>query len=55
MAVNNEIGVLQPLAEIGAICRENNIFLHTDAAQGIGKIPLDVQEMKVDLMSFSHD
>ena len=53
MAVNNEIGVLQPLAEIGAICRENNIFLHTDAAQGIGKIPLDVQEMKVDLMSLT--
>ncbi len=53
MAVNNEIGVLQPLAEIGAICRERNVFFHTDAAQGIGKIPLDVQGMQIDLMSLT--
>lgn len=53
MAVNNEIGVIQPLAEIGRICRENKIFFHTDAAQAVGKMPLDVNEMNIDLMSVS--
>lgn len=53
MAANNEIGVLQPLAEIGARCRERNVLFHTDAAQAIGKIPLDVQAMKIDLMSLT--
>ncbi|MFB2894381.1 IscS subfamily cysteine desulfurase [Aerosakkonemataceae cyanobacterium BLCC-F50] len=53
MAANNEIGVLQPLAEIGAICREHEVLFHTDAAQAIGKIPLDVEEMKIDLMSLT--
>lgn len=53
MAVNNEIGVIQPLKEIGKICRENDIFFHTDAAQAFGKIPLDVHEMNIDLMSIS--
>ncbi len=53
MAVNNEIGVIQPLKEIGAICRENKVFFHTDAAQAAGKIPLDVDEMNIDLMSIS--
>lgn len=53
MAVNNEIGVIQPLREIGALCRERGVFFHTDAAQGLGKIPLDVKEMKIDLMSLS--
>ncbi|WP_221931017.1 IscS subfamily cysteine desulfurase [Telmatospirillum sp. J64-1] len=53
MAVNNEIGVIQPLAEIGAICREKGVFFHTDAAQAVGKIPLDVNEMKIDLLSVS--
>ncbi|MCT7951126.1 IscS subfamily cysteine desulfurase [Ancylothrix sp. C2] len=53
MAANNEIGVIQPLAEIGEICRERGAFFHTDAAQAIGKIPLDVQAMKIDLMSIT--
>lgn len=53
MAVNNEIGVIQPLEEIGAICRERGVFFHTDAAQAFGKIPLDVVRQKVDLMSIS--
>lgn len=53
MAVNNEIGVIQPIKEIGAICRENKVFFHTDAAQAVGKIPMDVEEMNIDLMSIS--
>ncbi|AIF81813.1 cysteine desulfurase [endosymbiont of Acanthamoeba sp. UWC8] len=53
MAVNNEIGVIQPIEEIGKICREKGVFLHTDAAQAFGKIPLDVIAMNIDLMSIS--
>ncbi|MCW9046081.1 MAG: IscS subfamily cysteine desulfurase [Alphaproteobacteria bacterium] len=53
MAVNNEIGVIQPIKEIGAMCRARKIFFHTDAAQAAGKIPLDVNEMNIDLMSIS--
>ena len=53
MAVNNEVGTIQPLKEIGAMCRENGVFFHTDAAQAVGKIPLDVNEMNIDLMSIS--
>lgn len=53
MAVNNEIGVIQPLTEIGALCRKHGVFFHTDAAQGFGKIPLDVEAMNIDLMSIS--
>lgn len=53
MAVNNEIGVIQPIAEIGRICREKGAFFHTDAAQAAGKIPLDVNAMNIDLMSIS--
>ncbi|CAL1216797.1 unnamed protein product [Candida parapsilosis] len=53
MAVNNEIGVIQPLKEIGEICREHKVFFHTDAAQAFGKIPIDVNEMKIDLLSIS--
>lgn len=53
MSVNNEIGVIQPLKEIGEICRKHGIFFHTDAAQAFGKIPIDVQEMKIDLLSIS--
>lgn len=53
MAANNEIGVLQPLQEIGALCRERDVLFHSDAAQAIGKIPLDVQAMKIDLLSLT--
>jgi len=53
MAANNEIGVLQPLAKIGELCHQHQVLFHTDAAQGIGKIPLDVQDMNIDLMSFT--
>ena len=51
--VNNEIGVMQPLKEIGQICRENKVFFHTDAAQGFGKVPINVDEMNIDLLSIS--
>jgi cysteine desulfurase len=53
MAVNNEIGVIQPLEEIGKICREKGVFFHTDAAQAVGKISLDVEAMNIDLLSLS--
>ncbi|GIL58368.1 hypothetical protein Vafri_13412 [Volvox africanus] len=53
MAVNNEIGVVQPLKEIGAICRSKGVYFHTDGAQAVGKIPLDVNAAKVDLLSLS--
>lgn len=53
MFVNNEIGVIQPMKEIGALCRSRKIFFHTDAAQAIGKIPVDVNELNIDLMSVS--
>ncbi|AFZ55097.1 aminotransferase class V-fold PLP-dependent enzyme [Cyanobacterium aponinum UTEX 3222] len=53
MTANNEIGVIQDIEKIGAICRENEVIFHTDSAQAIGKIPLDVQKMNVDLMSFT--
>ena len=54
MTVNNEIGVIQPIKEIGALLRKHRgIYFHTDAAQAVGKIPLDVNEMNVDLVSIS--
>jgi len=53
MAANNETGVLQPLAEIGALCRQHEIVFHTDAAQAIGKIPMNVTKLGIDLMSIS--
>ena len=53
MGVNNEIGVIQPLAEIGRICRERGAYFHTDCAQAVGKIPLDVNAMQIDLLSIS--
>lgn len=53
MAVNNEIGVVQPLKEIGEICRAKGAFFHTDAAQAVGKIEIDVNAMNIDLLSIS--
>ncbi len=53
MAANNEIGVLQPLEAIGAICRERGVLLHTDAVQAVGKIPVDVDRWQVDLLSLN--
>ncbi len=53
MAVNNEIGVIQPIAGLGEICREKGVIFHVDAAQATGKMPIDLTTLKVDLMSFS--
>jgi cysteine desulfurase len=53
MTVNNEIGVIQPMAQIGQLCRAKGVFFHTDAAQAFGKIPLNVDDMNIDLMSIS--
>lgn len=53
MAVNNEIGVIQPIEEIGKICREKGVFFHSDIAQAFGKIPLNVNESNIDLASIS--
>ena len=53
MTVNNEIGVVQPVDEIGRLCRSKKVFFHTDGAQAVGKIPIDVNKMNVDLMSIS--
>lgn len=53
MHVNNEIGVIQDIAAIGKICRERKIIFHVDAAQSTGKVPIDLQQLNVDLMSFS--
>ena len=52
MFVNNEVGVVQPIAEIGEICREKGIVFHVDAAQATGKVDIDLDRLKVDLMSF---
>lgn len=53
MLANNEIGIIQPLAEIAAVCRHRGVLLHCDATQAVGKIPVDVRELGLDLMSFS--
>nr|BET44838.1 MAG: cysteine desulfurase [Candidatus Aschnera chinzeii] len=53
MHVNNEIGVIQDISSIGELCRNKNIFFHVDATQGVGKMPIDLNKLKIDLMSFS--
>ncbi|HSQ57061.1 MAG TPA: aminotransferase class V-fold PLP-dependent enzyme, partial [Gemmata sp.] len=53
MAANNEIGTLQPIAEIGRLCKEKGVLFHTDAVQAIGKLPIDVEEMGIDLLSMT--
>jgi len=53
MTANNEIGVIQPIAEIGAIAKEKGILFHTDAVQAVGKVPFNVNDLKVDLVSMS--
>jgi len=53
MLANNELGVIQPIGEIGKLCKEHEILFHCDATQGVGKIPVDVDALGVDLMSFS--
>lgn len=53
MMVNNEIGVIQPIKELAKVCKSRGVFLHTDAAQACGKIPIDVNDLGVDLLSLS--
>ena len=53
MAANNEIGTLQPIEAIGKLCKERGVLFHTDAVQAVGKVPLDVEEMGIDLLSLS--
>jgi cysteine desulfurase len=53
MFANNEIGVIQPIAEIGKICHEKGVLFHTDAVQAVGKVPVDVQSMNIDVLSIS--
>jgi cysteine desulfurase len=53
MHANNEIGVLQPIGEIGRVCKESGVLFHTDATQAVGKLPFDVNELNVDLVSMS--
>lgn len=53
MMVNNEIGTIQPIAEIGAICKEHGVLFHTDAVQAVGHLPIDVKEMNIDMLSAS--
>jgi cysteine desulfurase len=53
MVANNEVGTIQPIREIGAICKDKGVLFHTDAAQAVGKIPIDVEKMGIDLLSIS--
>lgn len=53
MTANNEIGTVQPIADIGKVCKEKGVLFHTDAVQAIGKVPMDVQKMGIDLLSLS--
>src|SRR5207302_10375901 len=53
MAANNEIGTLQPIRAIGQLCKERGVLFHTDAVQAAGKVPLDVEDMGIDLLSLT--
>ena len=53
MAANNEVGTLQPIREIGRLCKERGVLFHTDAVQAVGKLPLDVEDMGIDLLSLT--
>ena len=53
MAANNEIGTLQPIKAIGKLCKEKGVLFHTDAVQAVGKVPVDVEEMGIDLLSLT--
>ena len=53
MAANNEVGTIQPIAEIGALCRARGVIFHTDAVQAVGALPIDVQAMSIDMLSLS--
>lgn len=53
MFANNEIGTIQPIKEIGEICRDKNIFFHTDAVQAVGNVPVDVKDMNIDMLSLA--
>ena len=53
MFANNEIGTIQPIAEIGALCRERKVLFHTDAVQAVGHVPVDFEGMHIDLLSLS--
>jgi cysteine desulfurase len=53
MAANNEIGTLHPLEAIGKVCKERGVLFHSDATQGVGKVPIDVERMGIDLLSLS--
>ncbi|GAH23861.1 unnamed protein product, partial [marine sediment metagenome] len=53
MFANNEIGTIEPIKEIGAIAKKHDVIFHTDAVQAIGKVPIDVKEMNIDLLSAS--
>ncbi len=53
MLANNEVGTIQPLTEVGRVCRERGVLLHSDAVQGVGKVPVNVDELNVDLLSLT--
>ena len=53
MTANNEIGTIQPIKEIGEICKKHNVLFHTDAVQAVGNLPINVQEMNIDMLSMS--
>ena len=53
MHVNNEVGTIQPIEEIGKICKKHKVYFHTDAVQSYGKIPINVKKMNIDLLSAS--